>query len=169
MEEFPVHWPQFFTATIIEWKFLLKDDKFKKIIIDSLIYLVSNGKIKLYAFVIMSNHIHLIWQARNGYDPDKIRHSFMKFTAHQMLNELKKHDEDLLKKFKVEKKDRAYQFWKRNAMSIELFTEKVFIQKMNYIHYNPVKAGLCKFPEEYYYSSANFYHGGADVFGIMTL
>jgi hypothetical protein len=59
---YPQNWPQFYTATIEGWKHLLKDDKYKSAIIDSLKYLKSQGRIKINAFVIMDNHIHLIWQ-----------------------------------------------------------------------------------------------------------
>ena len=61
-------------------------------------------------------------------------------------------------KFKVNKHDRAYQFWKWEALGIELFMPAVFSQKLEYIHNNPVGAGLCNFPKEYYYSSARFYN-----------
>ena len=62
----------------------------------------------------------------------------------------------VLDKFRVNAKDRAYQIWKRNSLGIELYSHDVFIQKLEYIHWNPVKAGLCSLPEEYYYSSAVF-------------
>ncbi len=62
MNSYPNEWPKFYTATILEWKFLLSEEKYKSIIISSLQYLVKSNKIKLYGFVIMSNHIHLIWQ-----------------------------------------------------------------------------------------------------------
>ncbi len=61
MNNYSIHWPQFYTATIIDWKFLLDNNIFKNIIISSLKYLVDNKKIKLHALVIMDNHIHLIW------------------------------------------------------------------------------------------------------------
>jgi putative transposase len=51
----------FFTATILEWKKLLKPDKYKDILVQSLPYLVKEARVKVYAFVIMDNHIHLIW------------------------------------------------------------------------------------------------------------
>jgi len=53
-------------------------------------------------------------------------------------------------------------------LGIYFFNEAVFIQKLDYIHYNPVKAGLCPLPEEYYYSSAKFYEYGIDDFGMLT-
>src|SRR5688500_11254908 len=56
----------------------------------------------------------------------------------------------------------SYRDWKRRALSIELRTGKWYMQKLNYIHCNPVKSGICKLPEEYKYSSALFYHTGVD-------
>jgi REP element-mobilizing transposase RayT len=78
---FPVYSPQFFTATIHEWQHALADDKRKDIIIDSLKFLVSKKRIELNAFVIMSNHIHFIWQPLFGHTPSSIQASFMKYTA----------------------------------------------------------------------------------------
>jgi putative transposase len=75
------YFPDFFTATILEWKLLLKPDKFKDIIIESLRFLVSNNRFLIYAFVIMHNHIHLIWQVSDVFKPTYVQHSFMKYTA----------------------------------------------------------------------------------------
>lgn len=116
----------------------------------------------------MNNHIHLIWQALPGHDPSRIQLSFMRFTAQQLKLELLKDNFALLEKCKVNKADRKYQIWKRESLSVELFTPGVIIQKLNYIHQNPVKAGLCKYPEEYQYSSADFYENGNDKFNMLT-
>lgn len=165
---YPEYWPQFYTATIQNWKPLLNDDKHKEIITDSLRFLVKEKRIEVNAFVIMSNHIHLIWQPMFGFTPSDIQSSFMKYTAQQSKLSLSKTDAQLLEDFKVNKYDRKYQFWKRDALSIELNSPAVFDQKLEYIHNNPVNAGLCNFPEEYKYSSAEFYHSGTDQFGIVT-
>ncbi len=168
MEKYPIYWPQFFTATILGWKPLLSQDKYKMVIIDSLRYLTINKKITLYAFVIMSNHLHLIWQALPDSNPGSVQAGFLKFTAREMRLDLILHHPLVLEKFKVNAKDREYQFWERNPLGIDLYSNDVFMQKLEYIHWNPVKAGLCNFPEEYYYSSAKFYHTGIDDFGILT-
>jgi putative transposase len=75
----------------------------------------------------------------------------------------------MLQDFLVDAKDRKYQFWERNSLSIDLWSPKVFMQKINYIHNNPthVKWSLAKHPEEYKYSSAYFYHTGVDHFGFL--
>lgn len=167
-QSYPEYWPQYFTATIYEWKHLLADNAYKDIIIDSLRFLVINKRIELNAFVIMSNHIHLIWQPMFGFTPSDIQASFMKYTAQQLKRSLEQSNQKFLKSFLVNKEDRAYQIWKRRPLSIELSTDAVFEQKLDYIHYNPVKAGLCINPEDYYYSSARFYYNGVNNFGILT-
>jgi REP element-mobilizing transposase RayT len=166
--ECPIHYPQFYTATILEWKHLLLDDKHKDIIINSLKFLVKEKRIILNAFVIMSNHIHLIWQPRFAFSPSDVQASFMKHTAKQLKDSLFKKDKAILETYKVNKYDRLYQIWKRESLSIELRTHVVFMQKLEYIHYNPVKAGLCANPEGYYYSSAKFYFNTVDDFGMLT-
>ena len=135
---------------------------------ESLQYLVTDKRIVLNGFVIMSNHIHLIWQALNQFTPSDIQASFMKYTSHQLIRLIKKNDPDMLSEFKVNKGDRDHQIWKREPLGVELFTAEVFYQKLAYIQNNPVRAGLCNYPEEYYYSSAKFYHGGIDDFGMLT-
>lgn len=85
--EYSFHAAQFFTATIYEWQPLLHDDLYKNIIIESLQFLVSKKRIELNAFVIMSNHIHLI-QAMNDFTPSAIQGSFMKYTAQQIKRSL---------------------------------------------------------------------------------
>ena len=81
--------------------------------------------------------------------------------------ELQKTDSVLLETFLVKAKDRQYQFWERNALSIDLFSEAVLMQKIKYIHQNPVKAGICKEAEAYKYSSAKYYETGKDDFGFI--
>ena len=82
--------PQFFTATILEWKHLLKDDSYKDIIINSLQFLKNEKSVFIYGYVIMPNHIHLIWQIQQGFKQDKTQLRFMKFTARQMKFKLQK-------------------------------------------------------------------------------
>ncbi len=83
-----------------------------------------------------------------------------------------KDDKDLHSSLKVNKYDRNYQVWKREPLSIELLNESIFKQNpiaigLEYIHYNPVRAGLCDLPEDYYYSSAKFYYDGTNSFGML--
>ncbi len=166
--DYPTIWPQFFTATIQNWKHLLKEDEYKNIIIECLKFLVDNKRVQVNAFTIMSNHVHIIWQPIGAYTLTQVQTSFMTYTAKAIKKKLQQFNPDLLEELKVNKYDRAYQLWKRESLSIELFTEKTFMQKLQYIHQNPVKAGLVNFAEAYKYSSAKFYLTGIDEFNFIT-
>ncbi len=165
MNEYAREWPQFFTATIQQWKHLLKEDEYKNIIVKALNFLVSESKVTIYGFVIMSNHLHIIWQSKGSNSIQKIQTSFIKHTSKEFKKQLE--NENNLKAYAVNTIDRKYNFWQRDSLNIELFTAAVFNQKLHYIHYNPVKANLCNLPEEYHFSSALFYEKGIDNFGFI--
>ena len=164
------HHPQFFTATILQWKHLLKQDEYKDILIRSLQFLKNESSILIYAFVVMPNHIHIIWQIEEGFKRENIQMRFLKFTAQQIKFRLLDTNQGYLEEFLVNAKDRQYQFWQRNPLSIDLWSHDVFIQKLEYIHYNPLqeKWKLVEFPENYRYSSAKFYFTGEDEFGLVS-
>lgn len=116
----------------------------------------------------MSNHMHLIWQVQNGHDREEVQWDFLKFVSQTIIRDLKLNHPAVLENFYVVAKDRKYQVWERNPLSIDLWSKEVFIQKMNYNHYNQVAAGLSNYPEGYKYFSAKFYETGVDEFGIVT-
>ena len=164
-QQYSQEWPQFFTATIQEWKHLLKEDKYKNIIVDTLKFLVKEGNVTINGFVIMPNHLHLIWQAKGNNDLKKIQNSFIKHTSKEFKKLLE--IDNKIQAYEVKAIDRKYNFWQRDSLNIELFTAAVFQQKLNYMHYNPAKANLCNLPEDYHFSSALFYEKGIDHFGFI--
>jgi putative transposase len=168
---FKDHPIEFFTATSLNWLQVLENKFHKEILLEALKHRVDNKELTVYAFVIMPNHFHIIWQVSNGVDRNSFQRDLMKFTARSILNFMRMNSDPLLHQLKVEDIDRKYQVWERNPLSIELFTEEVFIQKLNYIHNNPIqpKWKLSNIPEEYFYSSAKFYEtGSVDDFGFLT-
>ncbi len=168
MPDIITEYPQFFTATNLEWKRLLKPNKYKDIVISSMKFLVKNKRARIFSFVIMENHIHLLWQTLPGHASEAVQRDFLKYTAQRIKKDLQENYPRVLSYFRVNAKDREYQFWERNALSVELRSRKVFLQKSRYIHENPVRAGICKLPEEYRYSSALFYETGIDNWGFLT-
>lgn len=113
----------------------------------------------------MSNHIHLVWQATAGNNLADVQTSFKKFTSQQFIKLLA--EDDKLNNYEVNAADRRHHFWKRNSLVVELFTPEVFQQKLNYIHLNPVNAGICCYSEEHEYSSAIFYDKNIDAFDFL--
>jgi putative transposase len=165
------HHVQFFTAVCNDWLHLLESDEAKDIIIRALQYQVKVGHVKVAAFVIMPNHIHIIWRVQNDYSLEDVQRDFLKFTAKELLELIKaqKGAEGLEAVF-VGLKDRTFQIWKRNSMSIDLIHEWFFMQKFEYLHGNPCQPHwqLASLPENYKYSSARFYESGEDEFGFLT-
>ena len=92
--------------------------------------MVKEKRVKVNAFTIMSNHIHLIWQIQSGHEREAVQRDFLKFTSQTIIRDLKKNHPKVLERFYVEAKDRKYQLWKRNPLSIDLWTKEVFKQKM---------------------------------------
>lgn len=99
---------------------------------------------------------------------EQVQRDFLKFTAQAIKFDLIKNHPEVLSQFSVKAKDRQFQFWERNALSVDIWNEAVVVQKLTYIHDNPVKAGLVASPSEYKYSSAAFYETGIDPFGFLT-
>jgi putative transposase len=95
MEEI-IHYPEFVTSTILNWRPLLKPDKYKKFILKSLQFLVKEKRIILYAYVIMDNHLHLILQIKGERKTEDVRRDFLKFISGKIKADLKKNHPKVL-------------------------------------------------------------------------
>ena len=164
------HYIQFFTATCTNWLPLLKSQDAKQIIIESLDYLVNKDRVKVFSFVIMPNHLHLIWKMADNQERANVQRDFLKYTGQQLKFLLQKKSPQLLAACRVNLKDREYQFWKRNSLSIDLWSREVVEQKLEYIHANPVsgKWNLVNEYTEYQYWSAAFYEDNQNDFPFLT-
>lgn len=123
------HVAYFYTETINHFFPLLSDEFCKKIVIESLRYLIQKNKIIIYGYVIMPNHIHLNWNMLEQNGKESPSGSFAKYTAHAFKKYLSESNAALLKQFISDIKDRAYQFWKRDPLAIPITSEKNLIQK----------------------------------------
>jgi REP element-mobilizing transposase RayT len=149
----------FWTATINKWQRLLEKDDYKEVIISSLQYLTDAGKIDVFAFVIMPNHLHFIWRINEPNGKESPHGSFLKYTAHTFQKMLQKEGDKKLNDYKSDAANKKHEFWKTDSLAIPLFTKKVAAQKLKYIHNNPLAEHwqLVKDPCDYKYSSACYY------------
>lgn len=157
----------FWTATVHNWLPLLTSIENKLIIINSLQTLSLRKLIKVYAFVIMPNHIHLIWEQISMNGKETPKGSFLKFTAHTLLKHIKQ--TNTTHQYYVNAANKQYEIWQRDALGIELYSRYFAIQKLNYIHLNPVRGkwNLSESYLDYDFSSARFYEYGIDRFGFL--
>ena len=158
----------FFTATIHKWLPLLAQENNQQLIIDYLKKLCDDGLLTVYAFVLMPNHVHIIWQQNKLNGKETPQGSFLKYTAHQFLKKLKLSGESRM--YEVNAANKKHELWQRDSLSIEIYSRAVAMQKLNYIHFNPVsgKWQLSKNDLDYHFSSARFYETGIDEFGFLT-
>ena len=159
----------FWTATINKWQRLLEKDEYKDVIIDSLQYFSDKGKVDVFSFVIMPNHIHLIWRVNGPNGKESPQGSFLKCTAHIFKKMLRNEGNEKLATYKVDAANKKYEFWQRDSLAIPLFTRKVAMQKLNYIHNNPLQEhwNLVKDPCDYKYSSARYYELNEKNFAFL--
>ena len=115
----------FWTATINQWQKLLGEDIYKDVIIDSLKYLSNAGKIDVFAFVIMPNHIHLIWRTNELNGKETAQGSFLKYTAHEFRKMLLKEGGEKLSSYKVDAENKKHEFWQRDSLAIPLYSRAV--------------------------------------------
>lgn len=159
----------FWTNTIKDWKHLLKNDSYKNLIIEQLQWLKRRNKVVIYGLVIMPNHIHVLWEMLEKNGREMPHASFNKWTSNQFLKDLRNQPE-VLTKFEENTMERNHRFWQKEALAVHMDCKYKFEQKLEYIHLNPLQEqwNLAKYPEEYRWSSAEFYLSGKNEFDLFT-
>ncbi len=125
----------------------------------------------------MSNHLHLIAKADEGFQLSDILRDFKKFTSKEIIKSIKEINESkkdwLLNRFeyagRYDKKIKDYKFWQDGNEAKEIHTNEFLDQKLDYIHENPVKAEIVVNPEDYLYSSAKDYAGEKGLLEITLI
>ena len=148
----------FTTSTVIDWISIFTKDEYFQIIINSLKFFQDNISLKIFGYVIMPNHIHLISQCN---DMISFIKNFKGFTTYQIKELLKKDKNfrlyNLFKDSKDNTKRKKFRTWSYKNWPILVESDYFFEQKLNYIHENPVKKGYVKKAEDWKYSSARNY------------
>lgn len=159
----------FISFAVVQWVDALSRPQYKDIVIDSLRYCQQKKGLILYAYVIMSNHIHLMAAAEEGYSLSDILRDMKKHTSKTLFAAILSNPKESRKGWmkwvfrsagELNPNNKVFQFWQQDNRPIQLSTAKMVEQRLTYIHDNPVKAGLVKEAEHYPYSSAADYSGG---------
>ena len=156
--------PHFITFTVVDWIDVFTRQTYNDVIIKSLDYFIQNKGMILYGYVIMSNHIHMIIQSQEATLSDLIR-DFKKFTAKSILEKIQNSPESrrewMLERFKLatesHSRNKNYQLWQYGNHPEEVYSNKFMWTKLDYIHLNPVRAGIVEKASHYVYSSASNY------------
>ena len=157
----------YLTMTVVGWIDIFSRKRYRDIILESLSYCREHKGLHVVGWVIMTNHLHLIVFTETLNLSDVLRY-FKKFTANKILESIQQEPESrrewLMHMFKyfasVNSNNRNFQFWQQDNHPIELWSLPVIWQKLDYIHNNPVRAGIVSDPTHFLYSSAIDYYCG---------
>ena len=132
--------------------------------------------LQIYSGCIMSNHVHLVVAAANN-DTREIRRDFKKFTAKEIIRAIRENPAESRKEWMLDiftrmgesnSRNMRYQFWRQDNQPKVLFSQKFTQQKLDYVHNNPVEAGIVERAADYWYSSARDYDEGCIV-GLLEI
>jgi putative transposase len=168
----------FVTDTVVDWVDIFTRPIYRHIIIESLEYCQKEKGLIIYAWVLMTNHMHMIAGACGENKISDILRDFKKFTSKKILQTLlvesgESRREWMLNRFeyagKNDKKITNYKFWQEGKDAQEIYLNDYFNQKLNYIHHNPVKAEFVNREEDYRYSSAIDWAGGKGLLEVTLV
>jgi putative transposase len=165
----------FTTSTVAAWQDVFTRDIYRNVLLDSIRFCQRNQGLVVHAWVLMTNHLHLICSNPKHNLAQTLR-NMKSFTAMKLIdaiinNPQESRRESLLHTFETEGKRSSsnvkFKFWEHENHPVLLDTATAYNQRLNYLHFNPVKAGFVTEPWHWKYSSAVDYYGGAG--GLLEL
>ncbi|TXK37485.1 transposase [Pontibacter qinzhouensis] len=167
----------FVSFAVVNWIDMFVRREYKDIIVDSLKYCITNKGFELYAWCLISSHVHLIVGSTK--EPiDGILRDMKRHTAKRILKTIEEHNQESRKEWMLWMFKRAgtrnphnetYQFWQHHNHPIELSNNFMMQQKLDYLHHNPVEAGFVEQPQDYLYSSARDYAGQEGLLDVILI
>jgi|ERR1035437_496260 REP element-mobilizing transposase RayT len=168
----------FVSFAVVEWIDVFTRNEYKDILLESLRYCQQEKEMEIYAWCVMTNHVHLIFSSTKQEKPELILGSFKRFTSKAIVAAIKENPQESRKEWLLKQFEEAgrkssnvkqYQLWRHDNKPIELWSNKVIDEKLNYIHNNPVEEGLVFKAEQYVYSSAIDYAGEKGLLDIVLI
>lgn len=168
----------FVTFTVIRWIDIFTRDEYRQIMVDSIKYCQEHKGLEVYAWVIMTNHVHLIIGTTGDNKLEDIIRDLKRHTSRQIRLAIEMHPGESRRDWLIYMMERAgifnsnnidWQLWQQHNHPIELSTQEMAVQRLNYLHNNPVAAGFV--PEAHYWtwSSAHDYSGGKGPIDLIFI
>jgi len=164
----------FVSFATVYWIDVFIRQMYFNILIDSVIYCREFKGMELYAYCFMPSHVHFIFGSANG-NPSGLLRDFKRHTARKMIEVIENNPQESRREWLLEMFEKAgvqksnvskYQFWQHHNKPIELWSEKVIKQKIEYIHNNPIQSGFVTEPVDWKYSSARNFEGDHTILTI---
>jgi len=168
----------FTTSTIVGWIDVFTRDMYRNILLDSFRYCQKNQGLQVHAWMVMTNHFHLIYSCIDNHDPGIVLKNIKSYTALKIIDAIIRNLQESRKNWMLEtfkqygmknKSNRQYQFWQQENHPVLLDSAEMLEQRITYLHENPVRAGFVESAENWKYSSATDYYirGGKGLLEIV--
>lgn len=168
----------FITFSVVQWIDVFSRAEYRDLLLESIRHCQKNKGLEVYGWCIMSNHVHFILGRCGQENLQDIIRDFKKYTSVQIVKAIEENQNESRREWlfwmfrklaEKSKKHQKYCFWQNEYHPIELTDNEMMEQKLDYIHQNPVEAGLVYEPEHYIYSSALDYGGGKGLIDIKFI
>ncbi len=166
----------FTTSTTVGWLDIFTRDIYKEIVLDSIRFCQRNQGLQVHAWVLMTNHLHMIYSCNGAKDPGLVLKNMKSFTAVKLIDSIINNPKESRREYMLnlleaegKKSSSNYRFklWQHENHPILLDSDVMFNQRLNYLHWNPVTAGFVSEPWHWKYSSAVDYM--TDQKGLLDL
>ena len=167
----------FTTTTVVDWVDVFTRPLYKQIVVESLMYCQKHKNLEIYAWVLMTNHLHMIVGVGSGELSDVLR-DFKKFTSKKLVTAIMNNDKESRREWMTDrfwfranndKKVNEFKFWQDGNHVEQIYTTEFLAQKLSYIHLNPVRQEIVDRPEDYLYSSARNYAGERGIIDVELI
>jgi len=166
----------FMTFTVVDWIDLFSRKLYREILIKNMKHCMQHKQLSVGAYVIMTNHMHVIWQSKSGKLSDTVR-DYKSFCTKELITAIQQNPESrkdwLMRAFEYHaagtNQNKNFKIWTNDNHPEQIFTDHFMRTKLDYIHDNPVRAEWVAKPEEYVYSSASNYIIGKGILEIDYL
>jgi REP element-mobilizing transposase RayT len=166
----------YITMQVVDWIDIFTRQVYRDILLDSFRYCQLNKNLQIFAYVVMSNHVHLIANSSDG-ELSNVLRDLKKYTSRNILLQVESGKESrkewLLNRFEFagqkHSRNEKYQFWTHENHAVYLYSPAFIREKLTYIHNNPVRAGIVEKPEDYLYSSARNYSCIQGILDVIIL
>jgi putative transposase len=157
----------FVTATVVDWIDVFTRNSYKDVLLDSIRHCQHHQGLQVHAWVLMPNHLHMIYSVADGKDPALVLKNIKSFTALKIIDAIVNNPHESRRKWildlfekngQANKSNFRFQFWQHENHPVLLDTNEMLEQRMNYLHENPVRAGFVTASEHWLYSSAVDYY-----------
>ena len=167
---YETEYPYFITSTVNSWLPIFTRQEAADIVLDSWRYLQRERELKLFAYVILENHLHMIVSAP---ELSSVIQSFKSFTARQLIDLLKERQATtLLRQLRATKLNHKtqseYQVWQEGGKPKQIQNDEMMWQKIEYTHNNPMVRGFVDDPIHWRWSSARNYVGEDGLIEVVT-